>query len=179
MCVHVFLGRAPGRPTGSEHSSAQTLPSTPSGGYGMQRRRMGAVAKALRTCTGVDSTQEGLQQSRGRALISYRVLQRLNPLCACARGKLHAHGCCAFARTGDSSVSRRTTCAISSSSVSKKGTFFHETGERMRTQSCTCAGVHTCTHTHTPHVCACPLYLPARTPKHRLAARRRHNLCTC
>ena len=115
----------------------------------MHRRRMGAVVKALRTCTGVDNTQEGLQQSRGRALISYRVLQRLNPLCACARGKMHAHGCCAFARTGDSSVSRRTTCAISSSSVSKKGTFFHETGERMRTQSCTCACVHTCTNTHT------------------------------
>ena len=59
--------------------------------------------------------------------------------CACARGKMHAHGCCAFARTGDSSVSRRTTCAISSSSDSNKGTFFHEMGERMRTQSCTCA----------------------------------------
>ena len=55
----------------------------------------------------------------------------------------------AFARTGDSSVTRRTTCAISSSSDSNKGTFFHETGGWMRTQTCTYAGVHTCTCTHT------------------------------
>ena len=155
MCVQVFLGRAPGRPTGSEHSSAQTCRAHR---QVAMECTAGAWGVLLRLC--------------GRAQES---------TCACARGKMHAHGCCAFARTGDSSVSRRTTCAISSSSVSQEGTFFHEMGERMRTQSCTCAGVHTCTntHTHTPRVCACPLYLPARTPKHRLAARRRHNLCTC
>ena len=51
----------------------------------------------------------------------------------------------------------------------------------MRTQMCTCAGVHTRahTHTHTLRVCACPLDLPARTSKHRLAVRRRDNLFTC
>ena len=55
LCMQVFFGRALGRPTESEHSSAQTLPCTPAGDYAMHRRRMGVVLKALRTCTGVDN----------------------------------------------------------------------------------------------------------------------------
>ena len=84
MCGQVFLGRAPGRPQGSEHGHALTLANTPSSGNGMCRRCRGVVVKALRTCTEVANTQ-------------------------------------VFVRTGDSSVSRRTTYVISGASDSKKG----------------------------------------------------------
>ena len=60
LCAHLFLGRVPGRPTGSEHSSAQTWSCKPPGDEGMQHRRMGAVVKVMRSCRGVDNAQEGL-----------------------------------------------------------------------------------------------------------------------
>ena len=39
LCAHVFLGRARGRPMGSEHSSAQTWSCKPPGDHGMHHRR--------------------------------------------------------------------------------------------------------------------------------------------
>ena len=72
MCVQVFLGRAPGRPQGSEHGHALTLADTPSSGNGMCRRCRGVVVKALRTCTEVANIHAGLRSDwRFERLLPY------------------------------------------------------------------------------------------------------------